>query len=229
MTTLSAAPEPKKQPLTSVRYAVVEPDEILRRAWEAVEKAAVPEPLHEVAFKEAVELLRGGSVPEEDKQTRDRAKQKSRSQKPKPTVDKPLAVTVDGATFFAQLSAESGVSEKDLRDILGLSGDVVKVTTPTRNLGSSIAEQARSVIALVATARGVGLGEEPVDAGAVSDEAKRKRCFQSRKFTSDHLGPMKGFNSAGRGEIVLTSKWPTEFQAAVEQALGRTKDAEDQA
>jgi hypothetical protein len=33
-------------------------EEPVRRAWEAVQKAEIPEPLQEVAFKEAVDYLR---------------------------------------------------------------------------------------------------------------------------------------------------------------------------
>jgi hypothetical protein len=39
----------------------MEVDEILRKAWEAVQKAGVPEPLQEVAFREAVDVLRSGN------------------------------------------------------------------------------------------------------------------------------------------------------------------------
>ncbi len=78
------------------------------------------------------------------------------------------------------------------------------------------------MVALVAGARSKGLGEKPVDAKAVRDEADRKHCFDSNNFSGSHIGGMKGFNKSGRKHILVTSKWVGEFQAAIDQALGRS-------
>jgi hypothetical protein len=95
-------------------------------------------------------------------------------------------------------------------------------------LGSTAAEQAKTVIALVSSARAIGLGEKPVDAEAVRREVERKRCYQSNNFASKHLGPMKGFNAgSNKNEILLTSRWVEEFKAAMAKAQGQApaKDA----
>lgn len=93
---------------------------------------------------------------------------------------------------------------------------------PTRELGSSTAEQAKTVIPLVAGARSFGLGERPVDARAIRAELTRKNCYQERKFAERHLGPLRGFNAgANPQQIVTTSKWVEEFTAAVNRVLGR--------
>jgi hypothetical protein len=148
-------------------------------------------------------------------------KRTSRSRPPSPAEDDGPA-PIDEETFFAQLATESGVDEKDLRDVLTLSGDSVLVTPATRQLGSSTAEQAKTVIPLVASARCFGLGERPVDAKAVRAELARKNCYQERKFAERHLGPLRGFNAgANSQQIVTTSRWVEEFTAAVNRALGR--------
>ena len=128
----------------------------------------------------------------------------------------------NGSDFFARMAHESGVSETDLRDVLSVAADgKVSVTPATRKLGTTIAEQARTVIALVASARGVGLEEDPVSAEQVRAEVKRKGCYDSRNF-HNHLGALNGFNSgSSRNQIVLTSKWIDEFKAAVAKAHGR--------
>jgi hypothetical protein len=194
-------------------------DELLARAWAAVESSGVPESLQAMAFQEAISYLRAATVTEVPK---------SGSKKPPaPSLSAAKPDAPDGAVsaddFFERLAHESGAPETDLRDILQLKPDSkVHVSPPTKSLGSSIAEQARTTIALVAAARGIGLSESPVDAQAVRDEVDRKHCYQKNNFAAKHLGPLKGFNSgANRNEIVLASKWVDEFKAAIHQAHGR--------
>ena len=214
-------------------------EELMKRAWEAVQKSGVPEPLQAVALKEAVDFLKAeegvgreeedlpgdDSKPSEPGRTAGRA---SRGRKPAAAskqADKRLKVPVpDESTFFSRLADESGVDEQDLRDVLRLEEDgTVLISPATKNLGSSKAQQSKSVIALMGGARAFGLGEDPVDADAVRTEAKRKRCFQENNFATGALAPMRGFNAGShRNEIVLTSKWIEEFSAAVDKALGRT-------
>ena len=134
----------------------------------------------------------------------------------------------DEPTFFAQIADESGVDEKDLRDVLRLTKDgEVEVVPPTRKLGSSKAEQAKSVIVLVAAARAHGLGEDPVDANAVRKEAKRKRCFDHH-FADKALTPLNGFNAVNPNEIVLGSKWVGEFKAVVNKVRGTEADKDEE-
>ncbi len=117
--------------------------------------------------------------------------------------------------------------ERDLRDVLQLTADgKVHVNPPSRKLGSSLSDQARTVIALVASARSKGLGEQPVKADAVRDELRRKHCYDPNNFSARHLGPLRGFNAgATRTEIVLTTKWVDDFKAAVNQAHERASDS----
>ena len=210
----------------------MELDELLRRAWEAVQKAGIPEPIQEAAFKEAVAYLRdeeGGTSPAPstgDVGTGSRGRQRSAAKKPSSKTDGLEKRTPpDEKTFFANLANESDVPETDLRDVLQLTKEgEVRITAVTRRLGSTVAEQAKTTIALVAGARGVGLGESPVDAKAVRKELERKRCYQVNNYSNRHLASLNGFNAGGRDEIVLTSKWVDEFESAVKRALGKTAD-----
>jgi hypothetical protein len=175
-----------------------------------------------VAFKEAVDILRSGKPLESPKakvlvKPKKRATNENKEREAQPE-DAP-----DEDAFFATLAEESGVPEADLRDILNLvAGRKVQVTPPSRTLGVNQKQQAQTVIALVAGARSRGLGEKPVNAGAVRDELKRKNCWSSGNFATYHLGPMKGFNAgSNKEEILTTSRWVEEFKTAVDQAHGR--------
>lgn len=209
-------------------------DELISQAWSAVEKAGVPESVQGVAFKEAVDFLRedrseGSSRAAANAPAARRKQGASNASKRKrqPHEESP-AVEIDEAGFFGDLAAESGVEEERLRDCLHLSNGTVHVTPPGRELGDSRRAQAQTVVALVAGARSRGLAENPVNAEAVHAELKRKHCWDKNNFSNKHLGPMKGFNAgSNRTEIVLTSKWDEEFQAAVDTALGDRDDDSD--
>jgi hypothetical protein len=222
---------------------LMEVDELMRRAWEAVKKSGVPEHLQETAFKEAVAALReqeegsdtgdtetGAGTSTRRRTTTKRAAGKKTSAKRAGEAEPTDVLIPDEGTFFAQLADESGVDEQDLRDIFQLTRQgEVRITSPTRRLGDNVADQARSVVALVGGARAHGLGERPVNAKAVRAELDRKNCYDVTNFSSKHLGPMRGFNTGGRDEIVLTSRWVNDFKSAVDQAHGRSNSDDESA
>lgn len=211
-------------------------EELLQKAWAAVEKANVPESLQVVAFQEAMDYLRsiengrGGDDRRKAKRQQSSTKKRQATKRTNGDAggDAPEEIP-DEDTFFSQLATESGIDEDRLRDVLHLTKTgIVHVTPPTKDLGASVAQQAKCVIALVASARSRGLGEQPVSADAVRAEAKRKHCFDQNNFAGHHLSPMKGFNAgSNRSEIVLTSKWLADFKKAVESAGGVDLTAEE--
>lgn len=208
----------------------MEANEILKQAWEAVKASGVPESMQDTAFKEAVAILRGDSggptttpTPRLPRTKRTASGGKKQSGKtPKRQAPSTPVNVPEEKVFFSELAEESGVSETDLRDLLQLSADgTVSVTPPTRTLGANKAEQARTVLPLVAGARLIGLKENPVSADAVRSELSRKNCYDQGNFGAAVLGRLPGFNYGGtNSEIVATSKWVNDFSAAVDRAKG---------
>lgn len=209
--------------------------EVLSRAWKAVQESGVPNHVQAAALQEAVGMLMEGSgipstenLPAEGKRTvggKRAGKRTGRTSTAGRKSPESADQSVTESEFFRTLAHESGASEKDLRDILQYDRGTVRVTAPTRNLGESKQRQAQTVTALIAGARGYGLGERPVDAVIVRTEVDRKGCYQSNNYSHQHLGKMKGFNAGGRNQIVLTSKWIDEFKAAVDLAHGRSTES----
>lgn len=220
----SATGSPRATP--PVCSGLMDVEELIARAWRAVESAGVPEPLQELAFREAIDLLRQGSPTAGKQQPEDTAKVSGRgtgSGSDWSGGSEKQDNAGDDRAFFSNLATESGVGESDLRDLLLLTDDgLVHVTPPTRSLGSSKAEQARTVVTLVAAARRFGLGERPVNAVAVRTEVERKGSYDKNNFANKVLTPLKGWNAgSNRNEIVDTSKWVPEFVKAVDLAHGR--------
>jgi hypothetical protein len=123
--------------------------------------------------------------------------------------------------FFSELGKESGFSEHDLRSVFDVANDGnVNLLTPSRGLGANRAEQARTVIVLIAGARAHGLGERPVNLDSVRAVVQRKNCYDSKKFVSDDLGGLKGFRPGSKGYIVVTPRWLDEFKPAIDRVLG---------
>lgn len=210
-------------------------NELMKKSWESVVQAGIPEALQAEAFKEAVDYLRAGEIQQgtdgshrgSSAATSGGAKPKMRTGRggesrttPQPQKDDSLGDLPDRDTFFANLARESGIDESVLKDVLQYTDEGgIHVLPPAKDLGSSKSAQARTVIALVAGARAHGLGEDPVDVVAVRAEMKKKRCYDRSNF-SFHLRPLKGFNSNPSGGLVLTSKWISDFSAAIATATG---------
>jgi hypothetical protein len=208
----------------------VDVDELIARAWRAVEKAGVAEAAQAAALQEAVRFLREGNGGRAGSNqggggasTRNRAAASSK-RRPGKTEAAAAGDLPDSDDFFAVLASESGVDEGELRDVLLYKAGKVTVSPPTRMFGGSKTAQAKAITALVAGARAKGLGESTVPAEHVHDELKRKQCWDQNNFNK-HLGALQGYNvGSNRSEIVTTSKWVGEFTDAVNQALGKADD-----
>lgn len=203
-------------------------DEFIAKAWRAVEKAGIPEAAQAVAFKEAAGFLAGDGESDRTKPADDRKRSGRANRKPvqqaKENGDAPVVDDTDA--FFAQLADEAGVDEAKLRDVLQLKGGTIHVLPATRKFGDTRANQARQIVALVAGAYAHGLDKSPVDAVAVREEVKRKRCFDSANFAAQ-LKSMEGYSQGlNRNEIVAGSKWLGEFQRAMKLATGETDSEE---
>lgn len=209
-------------------------DELLRRAWEAVELSGIPDPHKGIALKEAVALLRSNQELPDDglsdtQRTRTSNEKRNTDGQRRRLAPDALHATAqfpDRQTFFGKLAHESGIAEGDLSDLLNLTDDgKVQILVATKDLGKSLAEQARTSIVLVASARAKGLDENPVNAEAVREEMRRKHCYSQPNFAVKHLGPLKGFNAGSSpAEILLSSKWLNEFAAAVARSQGSPVD-----
>ena len=117
-------------------------DELIERAWQAVEKAGVSEVAQPAALQEAIAFIReqdgspigntGGERPSPSK-SRSRAQSRSKPRQPdEPSEDQP-----DESGFFVTLASESGVAETELRDVLLYKNGRVTVAPPTRVFGGT--------------------------------------------------------------------------------------------
>ena len=202
-------------------------NEIVAKLKVAVEIAEeVPERFQVAAFQViASDLLSDLAAPST---VETRARESSPTETPSKSSPSALRKAISEDQFFSQLTIESGFSEIDLRNVFHLASDgVVNLLLASKDLGAKRAEQARTVIVLVAGARAYGLGERPVISNFVRDQARRRNCYDDKKFVSDDLAALKGFHSGSKGEILVTPRWLEEFRQAMNRALGRKPSAGD--
>ena len=197
-------------------------DDVVAKVKVAVEIAEeLPERFQVAAFQVVALDLLSDSMTRSSVETRPRDSSPSKAPSNSSSVA-PKTTPISEDQFFSQLSNESGFSEIDLRSVFHLASDgVANLLLASKDLGANRAEQARTVIVLVAGARAYGLGERPVSLNLVRDQARRRNCYDHKKFVSDDLGVLRAFHSGSRGEILVTPRWLEEFRPAMDRALGR--------
>lgn len=187
-------------------------NELLARAWSAVEQSEVPEELQAQAFEAALDHLRSEADPPStraDEQTpppADREEDGSGS-------------GGDNDVVFRTLAEESGVDLDEIKMVLSYADDQFSVGRPARALGTNKAQQTRTIAALVAGARKGGLSEEAVDVESIRRVCKDRGCYDSGNFTT-HLDGLARFTRTDN-TLRAAARWYDEFDDAVALAIGR--------
>ena len=192
----------------------METSELLKAAWQAVEKSGVPPQLQIAAFEQAVKLLSS------EGKTNDPSGGPSGAAITQPRANQDNDGG-DDALFFQRLARESGVAEADLRDLFHVDGDSIQIVVPTRDLGSSTSEQTRTVGTLIVSAAVHGLGSSLVEASVVSKVLSDKKCFDSANNAS-YMKLAPGVAVVGSGKYAqykAKSTWHKDFVAAVGRVL----------
>ncbi|WP_370894553.1 hypothetical protein [Janibacter sp. GXQ6167] len=174
----------------------MEPSELLKKAWAAVEEAGLPEPLHEKAFEVAVSLLDANTPISSHGEP---AHAPSASSPPATHSGAASGGGSAGGEVLQKISHESGISEADLERVLHFDEEGnPHVTGPARKLGSSTATQARTVALLLTAAWSLGLDSQQVPAKTIRDECARLKCFDQGNF-GKHTGSTPGLTTVGDG------------------------------
>lgn len=156
-------------------------EELLARAWGAVEKAGIPEPLQEYAFKEALSRLSGQA-----------------STAPTPASGgnggtgggkgEQLASEGGGASsltsdeLFAKFSNESEIAVADLERVFYFSNGEPHLNGPKSKLGKTGSDQAKAVAVALTAAYDYALDRQASDE-VVRAEAARLKCDLGGNWT----------------------------------------------
>ncbi|WP_223694893.1 hypothetical protein [Leifsonia poae] len=146
-------------------------EELLARAWGAVEKAGIPEPLQEYAFKEALSRLArddsGGSSGLNESPGGSKGKQLSG--------EPSREISSTDEELFAKFSAECGIAVTDLERVYYFSSGEPHLNGPRSKLGKTSSEQAKAVALALTAAYDYALDKQVADE-VVRAEAVRLKC-----------------------------------------------------
>lgn len=149
-------------------------EELLARAWAAVEKAGIPEPLQEYAFKEALARLSGqfltpvasngignGSINDAP---------------PGNGEGQPGTARGSDEERFAKFAHESGIALADLERVFYFANGEPHLNGPRAKLGKNTSEQAKAVAVALTAAYDYALDRKPIGDDVVRAEAVRLKC-----------------------------------------------------
>lgn len=181
----------------------MEVSELLKKAWEAVEAADLPDTIHEVAFREAMRVMAPqlsapttGTGQRVGKPSRTGMTGTGGSSGGGPNGEVGIGATEE--EMLDKVAGQTGVDRTRLEEIVHLDGDVLKVSIPGIKLGRNNADKTRTVAQILTIVRGFGLDETGTSVELVRAEATRLKCYDPANFSA-HLGKLNGFIITGAG------------------------------
>lgn len=201
--------------------------EMIAEAWKAVKDAGVPEALQEIAFKEAMAVLAASASPaiaeresadpgrgSKTNSATNKARAKVRPKtKREPAETEVLGTVLPDDDLFDKFSTETGIPRRELEEVFYFDSGRPILNGPARQLGSSVAVQARIVAIAITAAYHYALDVRDVPASKIADECKRLKCWDTDNFSA-YMAKEKAVNYIGpRGKKVFRVKQPDTVDA----------------
>lgn len=199
----------------------MEIEELLTRAWGAVEKAGIPEPLQEFAFKEALSLL---SVASTDTPSETPSENKSTTaENPTDAVDSSdRALRTPDAHLFEKFSQESGVPREQLERLYYFDAGLPHLNGPKTRFGSNVADQSRAVALAITAAYDYAIDHQSVAASTVRAECERLKCDPDSNWNKvmNALTTVNFGGAPGKRTMRVKSDTGAALQNLAKTALG---------
>lgn len=149
-------------------------EELLARAWGAVEKAGIPEPLQEYAFREALTRLSGqASATTPPAGGNGNTIGGKGGEQPAGEPAGASSLTTD--ELFAKFANESEIAVADLERVFYFSNGEPHLNGPRSKLGKTTSDQAKTVAIALTAAYDYALDKQAPD-DIVRAEAARLKC-----------------------------------------------------
>lgn len=213
--------------------------DMIAEAWKAVQDAGIPEPLQEVAFKEAMAVLAAGVAPAP---VADQLAKTGGASKPNAPIGGPKAGTrtkpkrepstaeligtvLPDEELFDKFANETGLSRGELEEVFYFDSGKPILNGPARQLGDNLAAQARTVAVALTAAYHYALDVRDVPASKIADECKRLKCWDTDNFSA-YMSKEKSINYVGpRGKKVFRVKQPDTIEG-LKALVSRVRGAE---
>lgn len=174
----------------------MEPADVLKKAWAAVQEADLPEALQSVALREAVRLISPVATPiatpPANKQTNGGSKGAASSD------SGDASPSLDENAIYDAVVKQTGVSRDKLEQVVHLDDDGLRVSLPGLKLGKNNAERARTVAQILTITRGFGMPENETSVEVIRAECDRLKVYDSANFSA-HIKALNGYVINGTG------------------------------
>ncbi len=200
--------------------------DMIAEAWKAVKDAGIPEPLQEVAFREAMAVLASKAAPASTQ----RAAAAGRGSKPNTSPTGPrtglrpkakpkaldndvIGTVLPDDELFDKFSNETGIARHELEEVFYFDSGKPILNGPARQLGANVAAQARTVAVALTAAYHYALDVRDVPASRIADECKRLKCWDTDNFSA-YISKERAVNYVGpRGKKVFRVKQPETVES----------------
>jgi hypothetical protein len=209
--------------------------DILKKAWQAVEKADLPEELRPTAFAEAVRLIGGdedGSRSISSKRGGHATSGKRARTERENTENSSLVGDAAGSgaissdEFFDRLAGETEVERERLEEIFHLANGEPRLNITARKLGPTLKVRMETIATLITVARHLGLGESATSTAVVRAESERLNSLD-RNF-STYVSSLPGILYTGPSSAKVFRVRPQAvagFASAVRRVVGEEEIA----
>lgn len=197
-------------------------DELLARAWGAVEKAGIPEPLQEYAFKEALNRLSALPAPSTGGGVAAGATEAQ-------TKNADVASTsADADGTFGKFAHESGVPAEELERVFYFADGLPHLNGPRSRFGKTASDQAKVVAVAITAAYDFVRDESPISDDVIKAEATRLKIDVGGNWARV-MGGLTGaswIGAARQKQFKTTNATPDALKKIVSGILGTPAVAE---
>jgi hypothetical protein len=173
-----------------------EVSEMLKKAYEAVAAAEIPDQLHEAAFREAMRMLVPAVAPAAAVAPAVAPAASGRTSAPRAGGELP---DVPENVMYERVVAQTGANREKVERLVHMDNGVPTISVPGVRLGKNNAEKTRRIAEILTIVRGFGLGENDTSLEVVRAEATRLKCYDSANFTAQ-LSKLDGYVITGGGQ-----------------------------
>ncbi|NJC22043.1 hypothetical protein BJ994_001119 [Arthrobacter pigmenti] len=171
--------------------------DILKKAHAAVRESGVPDPLHEVAFREAVRLIAPSSGTGRRSTTGTEGVPSSIGAAG-PAEARGSAFDVSEDAMYDRVVAQTDVNRDKLQLLVHLDEEGPRIDIAGLKLGRNNADRTRAVAQILTIVRGFGLDEDATELEVIRSECVRLKVYDSANFSAQ-VQKLTGFVLSGTG------------------------------
>jgi hypothetical protein len=194
----------------------MDPNEVLTKAWTAVQESGVPESLYETAFKEAVALIA-----------------KPVANQPKAALANEAATNggeeipaADSDALLTKFATESGIDFDELAAVFYFDGaGAPHLSVAARKLGATITKQAQAAATALVAAYFFARDETQVGVDKVFAEAKSLKCLD--KNFNRHMGSVAGATLSGPAGAKVLRARQNDIQEALRTVVNTVRGTKE--